>query len=195
MLLDRGVARQFYCEAHEITCAITRPAPHNRDYTRSMNRALVLACGNTLRGDDGAALHIVRGLQQGGCEPETLIHFEQQWTPELAEAISEAELVIFVDASRAVPPGEISCQRLNPIYKSTASSSHQTTPASLLALAEELYKAHPAGAFLVTIGGASFELTEELSEPVRKAVPHAVESIKALLSGVTLPEPSRTATS
>jgi hydrogenase maturation protease len=153
-----------------------------------MNRALVLACGNSLRGDDGAALQIVRELQQGGCEPETLIHFEHQWTPELAEGISEADLVIFVDASAALPAGEIAFQRLNPIYKSSASSSHQTTPASLLALAEELYRAHPARAFLVTIGGASFELSEELSEPVRKAIPHAVESIKALLSGVTLPQ-------
>lgn len=160
-----------------------------------MNRALVLACGNSLRGDDGAALHIARELQQGGCEPETLIYFDQQWTPELAEAISEAELAIFVDASRALAPGEIACQRLNPIYKSTASSSHQTTPASLLGLAEELYKAHPVQAFLVTIGGSSFELSEELSEPVRKAIPEAVESIKALLSGVTLPVSSRTATS
>jgi hydrogenase maturation protease len=160
-----------------------------------MNRALVLACGNTLRGDDGAALHIVRELQQGGCEPETLIYFEQQWTPELAEAISKAELVIFVDASKALTPGEVACQRLDPIYKSTASSSHQTTPASLLALAEKLYKVHPARAFLVSIGGGSFELTEELSEPVKKAIPHAVEGIKALLSGVTLPESLRTATS
>jgi len=153
-----------------------------------MSRALVLACGNSLRGDDGAALHIVRELQEGGCDPETQIHFEHQWTPELAEPISEANVVIFVDASTALAPGEIACQRLKPIYKSPASLSHQTTPASLLALAEELYKAHPARAFLVTIGGASFALTEELSPPVQKAISRAVESIKALLSGVTLPE-------
>jgi hydrogenase maturation protease len=157
-----------------------------------MNRALVLACGNSLRGDDGAAVHIVRELQQGGCEPETLIHLEQQWTPELAEPISEADLVIFVDGSVALAPGEIACQQLNPIYKSTEGLSHQTTPASLLALAEELYRSHPARAFLLTIGGASFELSEELSEPVKKAIPRAVESVKALLSGVTLPESSRT---
>ena len=153
-----------------------------------MSRALVLACGNSLRGDDGAALHIVRELQEGGCDPETQIHFEHQWTPELAEPISEANVVIFVDASTALAPGEIACQRVKPIYKSPASLSHQTTPASLLALAEELYKAHPARAFLVTIGGASFALTEELSPPVQKAISRAVESIKALLSGVTLPE-------
>ena len=153
-----------------------------------MSRALVLACGNSLRGDDGAALQIVRELQEGGCDPETQIHLEHQWTPELAEPISDADVVIFVDMSTAVAPGEIACQRLKPIYKSPASLSHQTTPASLLALAEELYKAHPARAFLVTIGGASFALTEELSPPVQKAISRAVESIKALLSGVTLPE-------
>jgi hydrogenase maturation protease len=195
MLLDRSTAPQFHFGKHMIMWATTRPAPHNTVILNSMNRALVLACGNSLRGDDGAALHIARELQQGGCEPETRIHFEQQWTPELAEAISEADLVIFVDASVALAPGEIVCQSLNPIYKSTRRSSHQTTPASLLALAEELYKARPARAFLMTIGGASFELSEELSEPVKKAIPRAVESIKALLSGVTLPESSRTATS
>jgi hydrogenase maturation protease len=153
-----------------------------------MNRALVLACGNSLRGDDGAALHIVRELQDGGCDPETQIHFEHQWTPELAEAISQADLVIFVDASVTVAPGQIAYQQLNPIYKATSSLSHGTTPASLLALAEELYRAHPAQAFLVTVGAASFELTEELSRPVQRAVPRAVECVKALLSGVTLPE-------
>jgi hydrogenase maturation protease len=152
-----------------------------------MSRALVLACGNSLRGDDGAALQIVRELQEGGCDPETQIHLEHQWTPELAEPISDADVVIFVDMSTAVAPGEIACQRLKPIYKSP-SLSHQTTPASLLALAEELYKTHPARAFLVTIGGASFALTEELSPPVQKAIPLAVQSIKALLSGVTLPQ-------
>lgn len=153
-----------------------------------MSRALVLACVNSLGEDDGAALHIERELQEGGCDSETQIHFEHQWTPELAEPISEAEVVIFVDASTTAAPGQVAWQRVNPIYKSQESLSHQMTPASLLVLAEELYRARPARAFLATIGGASFELTEELSPPVRKAIPRAVESIRALLSGVTLPE-------
>jgi hydrogenase maturation protease len=153
-----------------------------------MNRALVLACGNALRGDDAVALHIARCLRDGVCDPDTQIHSHQQWTPELAEPISKAQLVIFVDASASVAPGEIACQRLRPIYKSPASLTHQTSPVTLLSLAEQLYGTHPACAYLLTVGGASFQLTEGLSEPVRRAIPRAIERIKALLSGVTLPE-------
>jgi hydrogenase maturation protease len=148
-----------------------------------MNRALVLACGNSLRGDDGAALHIVRELQASGCPPETEIRFEHQWTPELAESISQASLVIFVDSSITLAPGKIACHRVNPIYVKP-SFSHETNPALLLALAQQLYGAHPAQAFLVTIGAASFEMKEGLSDSVQKAVPHAVDRIKKLLTGM-----------
>jgi len=34
-----------------------------------MSRALVLACGNSLRGDDGVALQIMNHLQKAGCDP------------------------------------------------------------------------------------------------------------------------------
>jgi hydrogenase maturation protease len=153
-----------------------------------MNRALVLACGNALRGDDGVAMHIASCLRNGLCDPDTYIHSEHQWTPELAEPISKAELVIFLDASASVEPGRIACQALQPIYKSSGSLTHQTSPATLLALAETLYGAYPARAYLLTVGGASFEMAEGLSEPVRRAIPQAIERIKALLSGVTLPE-------
>jgi len=45
----------------------------------------------------------------------------------------------------------------------------------------------PSRAFLVTIGAQSFELSEELSEPVRLAIPEVIERIKAILSGISLP--------
>jgi hydrogenase maturation protease len=150
-----------------------------------MNRALVLACGNVLRGDDGVAVHIANCLRNGICDPETQIHSEQQWTPELAEPISEAKLVIFLDASSSASPGEIVCQRLRPIYKSPASLTHHISPATLLALADELYRRSPERAYLITVGGASFEMKEGLSDPVSHAIPHAIERVKALLSGVT----------
>lgn len=153
-----------------------------------MSRALLLACGNPLRGDDGVALHVASCLRNGLCDPETHIHVEQQWTPELAEPISRSDLVIFVDASANVPPGKIECQSLEPVSRSPTSFTHQTSPAALLSLASELYGTHPQQAFLVTVGGASFEVAEGLSEPVRRAIPLAIERIKALLSGVTLPE-------
>jgi hypothetical protein len=39
----------------------------------------------------------------GFCDGETEVHSQQQWLPEMAETISKADLVIFVDASREIP--------------------------------------------------------------------------------------------
>lgn len=153
-----------------------------------MARTLILACGNSLRGDDGAALLLANWLRESGCDPETQICSQQQWTPELAEPISHAELVIFVDASASIPAGDVACVPLRPIYKSRESLTHQTSPATLLALAEQLYGKSPGRAYLVTIGGASFRMHEGLSVVVRRAIPRAVDQIRALLSGVTVPE-------
>lgn len=152
-----------------------------------MNRALVLACGNDLRGDDGAALQVAKCLRNGLCEPDTCICAEQQWTPEMAEPISKAEVVIFLDASASLSPGEIACRQLQPEAGGATTFTHETSPEGLLSLAEELYGVHPERAFLITVGGAAFDLGKGLSKPVRQAIPHAIERVKALLSGVTLP--------
>ena len=152
-----------------------------------MIRALILACGNSLRGDDAAALHVARELRSGLCEPETEIHSSTQWTPELADSISNVDLVIFVDASAVLPPGAVQARKISPIPDAPGSFSHRSSPAGLLALAKRLYGVVPSCTFLITIGAQSFELSEELSEPVRLAIPETIEQIKAILSGISLP--------
>ncbi|HTZ46540.1 MAG TPA: hydrogenase maturation protease [Verrucomicrobiae bacterium] len=149
-----------------------------------MSRVLVLACGNALRGDDGVALHIA-SCANGVFGPETLVHTDQQWTPELAQPISEAETVVFLDASASMPPGEITCRELGTASSPLSSFTHQITPQALLALARDLYGSHPSRAYLLTVGGASFDLKEGLSEPVSHAIPQAIERIKALLVSVS----------
>jgi len=146
-----------------------------------MSRVLVLACGNALRGDDGVALHIASCLN-GISGPETRVHTDQQWAPELAQPISQAETVIFLDASVSVPPGVIACRELQTDKTSLSSFTHQISPEALLALSEELYGCRPEHAYLLTIGGASFDLQEGLSEPVRHVIPQAIERIKTLLA-------------
>jgi hydrogenase maturation protease len=153
-----------------------------------MNRALVLACGNPQRGDDGVALQVVNCLQEGWRDPTTEFHFQQQWTPELAQRISEVETVIFVDAAMGTPPGSIACRRLQPRPRTSLDVTHHTSPEYLLLLAQELYGKHPVRAYLVTVAGVAFELVETLSDPVRNAIPRSGDRIRALLSGVTMQE-------
>ncbi len=153
-----------------------------------MNRALVLACGNPLRGDDGIAVYLARYLRNEFCEPQTEIQCSQQWAPELAESISECDMVLFLDASATLPPGDVQLQKIKPSRKSSPSTTHSMSPELLLALAAKLYSNAPERAFLLTVGGESFEHADHLSESVRGAIPYALELIKATLSGVSLPE-------
>ena len=150
-------------------------------------RALVLTCGNPQRGDDGVAAQVADALRSGFCDAETTVRSGQQWLPEMAELISEAELVIFVDASLDLKPGEVRSEELKARPTSPHAFTHSMTPAGLLSLSKQLYGRAPNSAFLVTIGGESFELSEELSEVARHAIPDALGQIKAILSGVSVP--------
>lgn len=155
-----------------------------------MTHTLILACGNSLRGDDGVGLHIARSLRVGEFGSDLEICEQQQWTPELTEPISRADLAIFVDAAAVgLKPGEL---RIEPIWLQDVSSAvtnmtHTSTPAQLLALTQLLYGKNPHRSFLLTIGGKSFEYSNELSEPVRQAIPIALDRIKGLIAGVSCP--------
>ncbi|MGB8580991.1 MAG: hydrogenase maturation protease [Candidatus Sulfotelmatobacter sp.] len=146
-----------------------------------MNRALVLACGNSLRGDDGAAFRIVTQLRNSLRDPATEVYCQQQWTPELAEPISQSDIVVFVDVAVGETPGTITCQQLHPARSTSLDSTHHGSPEFLLLLAEALYGQRPARAYLVTVAGAAFGLEENLSDPVLRAIPAASERINALL--------------
>jgi hydrogenase maturation protease len=145
-------------------------------------RKLVLACGNTLRGDDGVGWAIAERLAADPLLADVEVVIAHQLTPEMAEPISLADTVIFVDCSAVSPPGEVSVFPVEAARKDNASLTHNVDPANLLALAREIFVSSPCRAFAVTVGGKSFELTEKLSEPVRLAIPEAVLEIKRVLA-------------
>jgi hydrogenase maturation protease len=146
-----------------------------------MSRAIILACGNPLRGDDGVALEIVRRLEGRDLDCETEFYCLQQWTPELAETISKSDLAIFVDASEDIPAGVMRLEPLSARNKRSTVTTHSLSAGQLLNLARELYGRTPERAFLLAIGGESFELGGPLSEFVRIAVSRACAEIRALL--------------
>ena len=146
-----------------------------------MSQTVIVACGNPLRGDDGIALHIACSLRERYCDPEVEIRCAQQWTPELAERISKADLAIFVDASATIPAGEIQLQPV-PSAKDWPGATNLLSPAQLLTLARELYEKVPERAFLLTIGGESFGHGEEFSRPVPAGHPCCADEIRALIS-------------
>ena len=134
---------------------------------------LVIGYGNSLRGDDGmgpAAAEILQGLA---------VH---QLTPELAERIAGARVVIFLDADTRVAPGEIVVKKVEPAV-SGAAIEHHASPAALLRLAHEVYGKTPA-AWLIGMGGADFGFGERLSEMGRRAVSKAVAEASTMVCGL-----------
>jgi|YelNatPaOPRAMG01_1025707.scaffolds.fasta_scaffold20138_2 hydrogenase maturation protease len=153
-----------------------------------MRRVLVIGYGNPLRGDDGlgiAAVEMLMGRVEAGlCDPGVAIRFKAvyQLTPEIAADLAGADFAVFIDAACDNVQGDIIHRRVLPSASALDSFSHQLTPEVLLALAERLYGRSPE-AYLYSIGAASFEYGETLSEPVRAALPALVDQIQAACFG------------
>jgi len=142
-------------------------------------RCLILACGNTLRGDDGVGPWLAEWAEQRyRGESRIQVSSRQQWTPELAEDIAEAESVIFIDCSLESQPGSVSLHPVDPAPVNPTIATHHLGAPELLALARELYNSTPHRALLLTVGAASTEIGEELSDAVKAALPEASSELE-----------------
>jgi hydrogenase maturation protease len=139
---------------------------------------LIVGYGNPLRGDDGVGPVVARAFVGVPGIDAVCCH---QLTPELAERLAAVDLAVFVDASVGVLAGSVGVVRLGAGAAGQGALVHHVDPAKLLALAGRLYGCAPV-AFLVTIGAASTELGEGLSQSVAAAVPDVVAAILALLT-------------
>ena len=143
-----------------------------------MPRVLIVAYGNPLRSDDGLGWIIADELRCRLASPEVEVVRLQQLLPEVAESVSRAETVIFVDASRDGEPGDIRCQPVA-APPTRVQFSHQLSPADVLGLACQLYGATPQ-ASCVTLAGECFEHGEGLSQKVGARLPLLAARVEQL---------------
>ena len=137
-------------------------------------RCLILACGNTLRGDDGVGPWLALWAEERfRAEAGVRVIGRQQWTLELAEEIAAAYAVLFVDCSVAVQPGAVVVANVQPSAHSEKIDTHQQGASELLGLARDFYGSLPRAAMLLTVGAGSLELGEEFSAAVKSALPEA----------------------
>lgn len=140
---------------------------------------LVIGYGNTLRSDDGAgplAAEAVEALGLPGVRTITC----HQLTPELADPISRARTVVFVDASASDITAPV-LSRVTPA-DSLQLMAHASSPEHLLALARDLFGNAPA-AWMLALPAENFDLGEELSPLTRSAVAAAVAEICRMAAG------------
>ena len=141
-----------------------------------MPSKLIIGYGNPLRSDDGIGWRVAGEIARQLPNSEFEVVQCHQLMPELAEKISRAELVIFVDAVHGERPGHWACQEIVPeIAKGTF--SHSVSPARLLALARELYGSAPR-ACLFTMCGESFDHGDRLSKLVESRLAGLMSEIR-----------------
>jgi len=145
----------------------------------SKARCLILACGNTLRGDDGVGLWLAEWAERRfKDQPGVRIIADHQWTPELAEDVARAQSVLFIDCTLDSPPGLVKLTSVEPADDAQVRATHHLGAAELLALGSELFNSLPPRAQLLTIGAASTDLTEDFSPAVTSALPEACRLIE-----------------
>ncbi len=133
---------------------------------------LVIGIGNPSRGDDGLGPALAAGM--AGAGPDTLSEgtvigipgraasavWKFQLNIEDAPLIRDFEAVVFADASTE-DGGPVEIGRIDPAA-SIAFTTHEMSPAAVLALCDDLYGRAPEGR-LLSIPGYSWELGDGLS--------------------------------
>ena len=143
-------------------------------------RCLILACGNTLRSDDGIGPWLAEWAEECFSANDAVrVLSRQQWTPDLAEDIAQSSSVVFIDCSIEAEPGAVQLTPVQPAAPTAALATHHQGAPELLALAQELFQAQPRNVMLLTIGAGSTELGETFSEAVLDSIPQACEILES----------------
>ncbi len=138
---------------------------------------LVIGYGNTLRRDDGVGVRAAEAVAALNL-PTVQVLTRHQLVPELAEPISRARAVIFVDAAANGVPElelqEVAPQTGNPIL------AHAADPTALLALAGNIF-GHCPPAWTLAIPVTDFGFGDGLSARAEAAARAAVREIRRLV--------------
>jgi len=142
-------------------------------------RTLLIACGNPLRRDDGAASEALRFLAQA---PNRVLRVVHQLTPEIAEEIAGFDRVVFLDADAGAP--RVTIERLVPtrsrdVPMPRSPLTHAANPAEIVALSCGLFGFH-GKAFLCRIPARDFSADAGLSRNAALFAQQAADALENL---------------
>ena len=142
-----------------------------------MSCLLVIGYGNTLRRDDGVGPRVAESIAALGL-PGVQALACALLTPELAEPVARARIVVFVDAA-VDAPRQVQLRGLGPADSSSI-LAHAADPRALLALARNLF-GHAPEAWWLTIPVEDLGIGEGLSPLARRGSETAVREIMRLV--------------
>lgn len=147
-----------------------------------MSRLVVFAWGNPSRGDDalGPLLAERLGALPVVADGTVVLVEDFQLQVEHATDLAGCSLALFVDAASGLDAPFVFSQlspRLQPTH-----STHAIAPESVLAVAAEVLGEAPPPAFLLAVGGESFELGAPLSVTAVRNLEAAWHTLGELLA-------------
>lgn len=154
------------------------PSPDRPQAGRGVGEVLVIGYGNTLRSDDGVGPHVAEAVARLNL-PGVRVLVDQQLSPEHAEAVARARLVIFVDAAIDAPD-QVQWRRLEP-GDSLQLLAHAADPRTVLALARDVFGQAPE-AWWLTIPIRELGFGETLSPKAAQGAAEAVTLIQLHLT-------------
>ena len=144
---------------------------------------LVIGFGNPFRGDDAVGFDAAQRLASLAHPASVRVYACVQLTPELAELVAAARLVIFVDASLRDAPGTVKCHRLESPDEARGGGGfvHHCDPAALLDCARHCFGEAPP-AYVFSVGGEFFGFRRGLSEAVVRGEDELIARVNALIA-------------
>ncbi len=147
-----------------------------------MQKVMLIGYGNPLRTDDAIGWRTAGELSSQITDKRVEIVACHQLNPEMAEAVAQAELVVFIDACTDGTPGRVSQRDVKPAAYSPELMTHHLDPESLLACAQELYGHAPRGV-VICVTGECFGFGRDLTPTVERVLPGVVELARGLVLG------------
>jgi hydrogenase maturation protease len=151
---------------------------------------LVIGYGNTLRRDDGAGWKAAEEVARWGC-PSVRVLTRALLTPDLADEIEGADLVVFIDARADRPESGVLLEPVSPPAGAQVSLLHASSPAMLLGLCRALSGRAPE-AFLLSIPAEDLGFGEDLSASAERGRREALSMLRERFRRMGQPEPGRT---
>ncbi len=135
---------------------------------------LLIACGNTLRGDDAAAHAVLDLIAPTNHHAMLSVH---QLTPELAPELAGFSQVVFIDADT-----ESNAVKIEPLNSAPPrlSLTHAATPEEIVALASALF-GFTGQAFVCRIPAQHFDAGDAPAPEVLRFAREAASQIARLL--------------
>ena len=153
-----------------------KPVPSSKP-SQFARKFLIVGYGNDLMQDDAVGVLAARRLSRVLPKRLATVLSFHQLMPELAEPISQAKEVHFIDADRSLKPGKIKRRVLKAGHPTPKSLGHHQHPDDLLTFAKSIYGRAPK-AILWSIGGQSFGFSEKATAAVREAMKEVVGEIE-----------------